>query len=627
MLQVSTGKFFTTSNLHETPQQAILYTNYEVFVPCITVAGTLQPLGFQGEVRSTLYTIIEKLERQDAQGGAIALVAVGIEPYLQDFAVLTSFALNALFSPEAELVRRLTSKRSIAMGIRTPPSGFVPRFFDAQIPYEVGTDVRLAAFFDKIMGLERKTYEVVSRAIRRFITGLHRIGDDLDLAYTLMVAALESFAQSHDPYVASWEDYPAEKRRRVDTALEGATADVASGVREAILENEHLALQRRFVAFVSDHLPEAYFREGAHGVAHPVQRRELGEVLEAAYRIRSRYVHTLTPLPKVLTLGEPFTIYEVVSDAGQDNRRMLTLRGLTRLAHQVISEVIDRGTHRERETFDYRTALPNVLQVRMDAQYWLWNAEGFSLGQVNTYLNGLFEKLNDRMMGGEPQLPDMTAVLEKIKALIPGVGEPQRRGALALYLLYNTQLKPDLRHPGWEVFYSRYKTCLLVPCLESLALTAFGIHLFDWDLTDFEATWQTYFKQRAKKNALVLPKPCEACLALMVARIYERDADPIRVALWVSEAVELLPGHQSLITLEQKIRSGEALNIESYEFLWRSGVPDDKPPLEEARLETSDSHISVAGDRVSGDLNPGVPKAQDTQPVAVEERPTSDEHG
>ena len=43
---------------------------------------------------------------------------------------------------------------------------------------------------------------------------MHRLADDLELAYTLFVASIESLAQQFDAFQPGWDDYDEAKRRK-----------------------------------------------------------------------------------------------------------------------------------------------------------------------------------------------------------------------------------------------------------------------------------------------------------------------------------------------------------------------------------------------------------------------------
>ncbi|MCK1611491.1 MULTISPECIES: hypothetical protein [unclassified Bradyrhizobium] len=91
------------------------------------------------------------------------------------------------------------------------------------------------------------------------------MADDLNLAYTLFVTSIESLAQGFDGHVAEWSDYDSRKRNKIDEALKDASDEVAGGVRDGVLSNEHVALARRFRDFAMAHVAPSFFREEAAG--------------------------------------------------------------------------------------------------------------------------------------------------------------------------------------------------------------------------------------------------------------------------------------------------------------------------------------------------------------------------
>ena len=196
---------------------------------------------------------------------------------------------------------------------------------------------RLVTIARNLIGLERKNYLAAMRAIRTYVASLHRLADDLDLAYTLLVASVESLAQGFDGYRGEWADYDETRRQAIDKALANADDETAKAVRDTLLEIEHTSLARRFRAFTLEHIRPSYFRQEAAGLFNPVGRTELRGVLREAYRLRSKYVHKLNELPKLLTLG--FDHGETVQI---DRVTLLTIQGMARLARHVITEFVKR---------------------------------------------------------------------------------------------------------------------------------------------------------------------------------------------------------------------------------------------------------------------------------------------
>ena len=155
----------------------------------------------------------------------------------------------------------------------------------------------------EVQRLPRNTFLGVMRALRTYVNGMHRIADDLELSYMLLVASVESLAQDFDGHESDWESFDERKRKTVDEALSAADEVTAQRVREALLRVEHVALGRRFREFAIAHTMPAYFRGSSGDDGLRLARSDLAEVLGLAYQSRSKYVHQLRRLPDMVTMG------------------------------------------------------------------------------------------------------------------------------------------------------------------------------------------------------------------------------------------------------------------------------------------------------------------------------------
>lgn len=191
----------------------------------------------------------------------------------------------------------------------------VRRVVDADVLCQPGEPEDFLRFYCQLMGLLRKTILGVMCAIRTYASGMQRVADDLELAYTLLVAAGEFMAQDFDGYEATWDSVSEQERFTIDAALAGAAAQVVKAVRAAVLSTEHTSLARHFS-----------LRSGKRGAwplsnrvrpdVCPLGRIDLPEALASAYRARSLYVHQLRALPDMVTVGHGY--FESVLD---DRRR------------------------------------------------------------------------------------------------------------------------------------------------------------------------------------------------------------------------------------------------------------------------------------------------------------------
>ena len=196
MLQINSGKLYPNGVGRTNELRGILYSNLVLAgldnTPIVTVAGTLMQVDPWGGPQPLVYELTERME-----GGAKAsrvLISHGVQPYLHDFAAVVSFVLQATCTPDFELCSRLLSaKRSL--GVMTPPDKLVKRVFDKSIWIKPLDCSALVDFVADLIGLQRKSFLAAMRAIRTYVTGLHRVTDDLELAYALLVASIESLAK------------------------------------------------------------------------------------------------------------------------------------------------------------------------------------------------------------------------------------------------------------------------------------------------------------------------------------------------------------------------------------------------------------------------------------------------
>lgn len=566
MLQISTGKFFTTDKLYVTRHRAVLYTNYAgsyrmtetsqgsslstaVFE---TPAGSFTAMSVSnssGEVFPWLYEVDEKVEAVRPDGTREFMAGVGADYFVQDFAAVAAFALNITCTPDLDLTRRLVHGEHAALGVRYLPKQYVGRVFEPRIEIQDTDELRLRDFVRDLVGLERKTYKAVMRAIRRYVNGLHRIADDLDLAYALLVASIESLAQGFDDFTPTWEDLEQKKRKAVDEVLSRAGTDVATDIRNVLLAQEHLALARRYREFTLQHLRPSFFREEAVGESAPVRRSDLPGALERAYVFRSKYVHSLLELPGYLT-----TSPSAVDTCRLEGEAALTFHGLARVARHVIGEFVARSPKCESEQIDYRRELPNTVRLKLAFSIWGTWAGEYDHKSARRYLGGFLGELTTVLTSMPPSTIEVTYIrplVDNIEKLVPGLSKPEQRlPMLALYFLFHRLFPPEEHLPTYKRFMDKYAGDFSAPSIESMLLHVLEDSTPDWTLEEFEATRRAYFKQRYTKNGLEFGSILEAAVTLFSAEMHRHEGYEGRARQLISEAVENLPGRASLLEFE-----------------------------------------------------------------------------
>ena len=547
MIQILTGKFFTSASLHVTPQRGILHTNYDLHEAIGTAVGTLEPVDDVHGQRPhhLVFEFEQRMEATRPDGSPEPIMGVGVDQILVDMAAIVSFELEVTCSPNPDIVARLARPTS---GPRSSaPASFVPRVFDPDVRWRPPDGPRLAAFVDALVGLERDRFEKVMRAVRRYVTALRRLDDDPGMAYALLVAAVESLAQRYDDHQTTWADLPEDRRNPIDAALTGVNASVADGVRDAILAREHVALGRRFEAFVVDHIPSSYARADAVDRIGPAPLDLIGPAVRRAYGLRSSAVHTLSGLPDAIGYFTPHA--DIVHD---QKGPTLTVAGLARLCRAVIQEFVRRSPQVATENVDYRRRMNNTVTASLAPSMWIGHAAGFDHDSAHRYLQGFLEQLSSTLTEpAKDAVTDLAAVLTKIEALIAGVSLPQRRPMLALYVVYASVFRHLPEYAGWFDRMRPHFDAFDEPSIESLVASTFGDLVIPTDdLGAVEDAFKRYLKRWHKKGAFRLPPVFNAAVALDVAEAYRTSGDEVGARRLITHAVELYPGVEALLALE-----------------------------------------------------------------------------
>jgi len=374
MLQISSGKLFQKSVGYRNNLRGVIYTNLKLARDkrIKTDAGSLLSTSTAGTCNAIVYEMEELVESVGVEDSPGVLVSHGIEPYINDFSVVLSFALNCTASPSYAVADRLLGTQR---GISTfsSPMEIVDRVFKKDIPCSEEDCEYLVTFVQQILGLKRAVFLAVMKCLRTYVTGVQRVADDFELSYILLVASVESLASEFDGYEVSWGDYDERKRKAVDEALIGVDRKVSERVRRAIISNEHTSIGRRFRDFSISNLHPRYFREEAVGVLNPIGDADLSKALSNAYKARSRYIHNLKTLPSQLTRSSPYS-----DTCRVDNSTWLTLQGLARLARHVITNFIMQQTTINKEVYEYSLERSGITTLPLAPQYWLANTEGHS---------------------------------------------------------------------------------------------------------------------------------------------------------------------------------------------------------------------------------------------------------
>ncbi|WP_439832603.1 hypothetical protein [Aeromonas caviae] len=548
MLQICSGKLFKKEIQYRNNLRGVIYTNLRLFGDdkIDTAAGSLLPTSSLGESNTIVYEIEELIE-SSGQGPGV-LISHGVDPYILDFSILLSFILNCTAYPSYTLTDRLLGgQRGISTHSR--PNDVVKQVFDKDIYLQESDKEHLIEFTKHLIGLERSTYIGVMRAIRTYVTGIHRIADDFELAYTLLVASIESLAQDFDGHISSWDDYDQSKRRIIDNALYSAEEAISENVRKAILSIEHSSLSRRFRDFSLQHITPEFFREESIGSINPISKFDLTKALKNAYQARSQYIHNLKKLPDLLTTHDSHS-----ETCRIGNETWLTIQGLSRLARHVLKNFIKSQLTVDSEEYDYSLERAGVIQFPLAPQYWVGNTVIYE-GSGSKKIEGFLSQLSG-LMENKPNatITDLKDLLSEVEIKIHELKKIDKRQYITLYLLFNGLLPEEQQMKNVDKFSSMFDKEFKDATSEALLLNLLFNIESPWDTTTQYDCLMNYFKNRDNKLNFRAPKVIEAGMILKLAERYRSDKDHNKAMELIAIAVENYPDHKSLREFEEDFK-------------------------------------------------------------------------
>jgi hypothetical protein len=258
---------------------------------------------------------------------------------------------------------------------------------------------------------------------------------------------------------------------------------------------------------------------------------------------------------------------------------LLTLEGLSRVAHRVISEFVSRQPKVERESYDYRLERHGIVQAQLAPEYWIGRPEALAPEMGRQWLEGFLQQFAAHLLS-RTRITDLGAVLLRIEELLPRSADGQSASLAALYCLYNKVVPPESRSPNHRETINRLSDVLAAPNVEALVVHLLLDREPDWDLEQHQALLNLYFAQRNQRSGFRAPGLFEAGFVLALAERHRRVGATEKAAELLSFAADNLPTFPALASLA--VRFDAATPID-----WGILIP--RPPQTTAGATASES--------------------------------------
>lgn len=228
MLQIISGKFFTSADLLKHDGLAVVYSNIRSFAPIETCIATIAPAGNSG---AFVIKYTNQIERDDERRQA-RLIRVGDPEIVDQFLLLSTFGLQAFFSLDPNEVTLNCRTTAVNDGDNILPSRFIPRYFEPEVYAKSEAVCRFRAFVAKVISLPREKYELTLRYLSALRDALDAINYNFDLSYSMIVYAMEALSQSGSTFIPVWDDYDPTMRSRLSKSFGKMDAAVVEEVKK-----------------------------------------------------------------------------------------------------------------------------------------------------------------------------------------------------------------------------------------------------------------------------------------------------------------------------------------------------------------------------------------------------------
>jgi hypothetical protein len=342
----------------------------------------------------------------------------------------------------------------------------------------------------------------------------------------------------------AWNRFDGSKRKIIDVALVGMDQEVADKVRVAVLEADRAGLKRRFVSSTLARLSSDYYREDAVGTVRPPRAPDIERMLGIAYDIRSRRSHVLEDL------GEGVWLFTDGAETAYEPsfERVLTLAGLWRLIRHVVRRYVTDAEKVAPAPWDYRDALPGILEMQLAPQYWIWQTGGLTAEGATRRLDGFAEALMGWIGGHHTDGFPLDPVCQEIEDLVPKLSDGDAKTALiAIHVLWHSWVDPAAHRPAAAAFIDQYKAALDTPLPSAFTVSLLSNHpMPTWSADDWIAMAQARNDARYTRNHAPLPAAIDALIQLEAADQLEAAGRHDEAVMFAANAVAEMPGNEAL---------------------------------------------------------------------------------
>lgn len=503
MLQLCNGNFLQTDKLYKTLHRTPLYTNLAIPQEGIDFCiGKILTSSMYLSPKVIICEVEEMQPSENLDGSLAVLISTTGQDLMNDLAHVISFFFRGLCTTSQAFTKQLLSGEKIS---GHKPSDYISNFFDDRITVTQEQVLEFKLFFNKLVNSPRINYEKSIQAIRRYVTAAIRISDDLDAAYTLFVASIESLSQDALESEIDWSDVESKKRTGLDRILTNLDDAVANRIREEIIKHEHLALSRKFLTTAMNSLSKSFYCTENKSFKLAGEN-ELRIAIKNAYNLRSKYVHILKPLPT--EISEPYNLNYCIA---VDDKPHLTFNGLAAVNREVILKYVNEMPVCKKEVFDILRIIPGVRFARMSEEYWMHDVRALVKGEYISIFSAVLSRIEHGIFTDKHEIPNMQPVVNEIgNRLATENNKDDIRTLMSTLILLSSFYGFNL-DDSYEKTIQKHSHFYDSKVIEMLLInTMLGIELEN--INEYYASFKAYTRSKYQKNKIKLSEFFESLI-------------------------------------------------------------------------------------------------------------------
>lgn len=538
MLQIISGKFFQSKERFDSIGRGVLYSNASVFFDIETSVGKITKISYSSGINTYLLSFQKGLEKPKELSSGV-MVATDDADILNQFKYILTFGLKTFFDDNKNNVYINSRTNPIDSNDTLIPSKIIPRFFDSKIDL---TEKEIADFidlFELIILLPRTQYKRLISCLQNFYNALQIVNYNFDLSYTLLIFSLESLSKD-ETYLPVWEDYNEDKRTELENLFKETdfNKNHTIQIKEILLKDGIFKLQKKFINFITKNITDSFFIDEAKNIKKPIKKLELEKLLKNAYTFRSKHVHELEKLNKNLVhfskLDSKWETFEFA------NEKYLTLSGLIRLTHHVITNFIIQNTSIKTEAINYFSEIPNIIMGELHYRHWIWETP-IRMEMINNYFTNFCNMSIARLNNNKAEFFDMKNVFKFCIDNIKTATDKQKLAILQMLSLYRELTKTT----EYTIFISNNTCILSTKSIYSMTIDLILKNTSNWDATNI-IILEDYFLKKYKKNSLMLSGLIEVSLLLEMAAKFIEKKDYYNYKKYMRKAIFELSGEYKI---------------------------------------------------------------------------------